>query len=296
MRTEIEFNADGTTLRGWLYLPDEGTTPFPVVVMAHGFAMVKEQALDKFASVFANAGLASFVYDNRGTGTSDGQPRGDINPYLQMEDYRYAITYAQTLPELDADAIGIWGTSYSGAHVLAVAAVDRRVKCVVAQVPATSGIRTAQRLMTPDMLAGLRKQLDEERTRLVQGKHPSMIQMVALDPNTPCAFPGERLYKAYTAFGNHAPNWRNECTLRSLDWWLEYDVTAYAKAISPTPLLMILASEDQISPLEIQLETFESAHEPKKVVIVAGDHFAAYLENFEKFSSMAATYFKEHLH
>ena len=295
MRTDIEFNADGTTLRGWLYVPDGNVNSLPTVVMAPGFAMVKEQALDKLAEVFVRVGLACVVYDNRYTGESDGEPRGDIDPYAQMHDYRHAITYVQTLPQVDSERIGIWGTSYSGAHVLAVAAVDRRVKCIVAQVPATSGIRTAQRLMTPDALAGLRKQLDDERDRLLQGKLPATIQMVSNDPNTLCAFPGERLYNAYTAFGDQAPNWRNECTLRSLDWWLEYDITAYVKAISPTPLLMILASDDQISPTEIQLETFESAHEPKKVSIIRGDHFSAYLENFQHFSSAAATWFKEYL-
>lgn len=295
MRTNIEFNADSTTLRGWLYLPGGNVKSLPTVVMTPGFAMVKEQALDKLAEVFVNAGLACVVYDNRSTGASDGEPRGEIDPYAQMHDYRHAITYAQTLPQVDPERIGIWGTSYSGAHVLAVAAVDRRVKCVVAQVPATSGIRTAQRSMTPDALTNLRQQLDDERDRLLRGKRPSIVQMVSNDPNTPCAFPGERLYKAYTAFGNQAPNWRNECTLRSLDWWLEYDITAYVKAISPTPLLMILASDDQISPTEIQLETFELAHEPKKISIVRGDHFSAYLENFQHFSSMAAVWFTEHL-
>lgn len=165
MRTDIEFNADNTTLRGWLYTPDANVKSLPTVVMAPGFAMVKEQALDKLAEVFVSAGLVCVVYDNRSTGASDGEPRGDIDPYAQMHDYRHAITYAQALPQVDSERVGIWGTSYSGAHVLAVAAVDRRVKCVVAQVPATSGIRTDQQLMTPYALTGLRKQLDDERGR-----------------------------------------------------------------------------------------------------------------------------------
>jgi hypothetical protein len=38
-----------------------------------------------------------------------------------VRDYRDAITYAETLADLDRERIGIWGTSYSGGHVLVVA-------------------------------------------------------------------------------------------------------------------------------------------------------------------------------
>jgi dienelactone hydrolase len=33
---------------------------------------------------------------------------------LNVRDYRHAVTYASTLAEVDADRIGIWGSSYSG--------------------------------------------------------------------------------------------------------------------------------------------------------------------------------------
>ena len=57
MRRDIEFNADGLTLRGWLYLPEGATTPVPTVVMAHGFSCLKEMFLDKYAQTFAAAGF-----------------------------------------------------------------------------------------------------------------------------------------------------------------------------------------------------------------------------------------------
>ncbi len=94
---DIEFNADGTTLRGWLCLLEQGTEPFPAVVMSHGFALVKEQTLDKLAQVFTGSGLACMLYDNRCTGASDGEPRQDIDPWAQMHDYRHAVTYAQSV-------------------------------------------------------------------------------------------------------------------------------------------------------------------------------------------------------
>src|SRR6266498_3059736 len=106
MRQDIEFDAEGVTLRGWLYLPDGATGPVPTVVMAHGFSAVKEMFLDSFAEAFAAGGLGALAFDNRNFGASDGEPRQEIDPWAQVCDYRHAITWAQTRPEVDADRIG----------------------------------------------------------------------------------------------------------------------------------------------------------------------------------------------
>ena len=89
------FASDGAILRGQLYAPP-GAGPFPVVVMAHGFSAVKEHLLDDFAGYFCDGGLGVLVYDNRNLGASDGTPRGEIDPWQQVRDYRTAITWAQT--------------------------------------------------------------------------------------------------------------------------------------------------------------------------------------------------------
>jgi len=107
--------------------------------MAHGFSAVKEMYLDAFAEVFAAAGLNALVFDNRNFGASDGEPRQEIDPWQQVRDYRHAITYAGTLDDVDSTRIGVWGSSYSGGHVLVLGAIDRRVKAVVAQVLLISG-------------------------------------------------------------------------------------------------------------------------------------------------------------
>src|ERR1700759_694620 len=124
MRHDIEFDAEGTTLRGWFYSAEGAGPTAPTVVMSHGYSAVKEMYLDAFAEVFAEAGLNALVYDNRNFGASDGEPRQEIDPWAQVGDYRHAITYASTLPEVDAARIGVWGSSYSGGHVLVVAAID----------------------------------------------------------------------------------------------------------------------------------------------------------------------------
>src|SRR5438874_11893401 len=99
-RTDVEFNAEGTTLRGWLYRPD-GDGAVPGVVMAHGFSAVKEMYLDSFAEVFAAAGLAALVFVNRNFGASDGEPRAESDPWAQLRDSRHAISSRQMLPGVD---------------------------------------------------------------------------------------------------------------------------------------------------------------------------------------------------
>jgi cephalosporin-C deacetylase-like acetyl esterase len=172
MRRDIEINAEGTILRGWLYLPQGAKGRVPVVVMAHGFSAVKEMYLDRFAEVFSQAGIAALVYDNRNFGASDGEPRQEIDPWQQVRDYRHAITWVMSRAEIDADRIGVWGSSYSGGHVLVVGAIDRRVKCVVSQVPLVSGSRNLKRLIRADMMAGVRKQFDADREARLNGAAP----------------------------------------------------------------------------------------------------------------------------
>ena len=184
-RRDIEFDAEGVTLRGWFY-PAEGSTEVaPTIVMAHGFSAVKEMYLDKFAEAFAAGGLNALVYDNRNFGDSDGTPRLEIDPWAQVRDYRHAITYAITLPETDASRIGIWGSSYSGGHVLVVGAIDRRVKAVVAQVPLISGYDNVRALVRSDFIDGFREMFDADRLARFQGKEPAMVPVVAENPLDP---------------------------------------------------------------------------------------------------------------
>jgi len=150
--------------------------------MAHGYSAVKEMYLDTFAEAFAAGGLGALVFDNRNFGASDGEPRQEIDPWAQLRDYRHAISYAQTRPEVDADRIGVWGSSYSGGHVLVLGAIDKRVKCVAAQVPMVSGFRNFQRLVRQDFLASNRAAFEQDRAARYRGEPPAMVPVVDPDP------------------------------------------------------------------------------------------------------------------
>jgi fermentation-respiration switch protein FrsA (DUF1100 family) len=297
MRRDIGFNVeDGTVLRGWHYLPDRSSSKSPTIIMAHGFSAVKEMYLDRFAEVFAQAGLASIVFDNRNFGASEGEPRQEIDPWAQIRDYRDAITYAGGLPETDPERIGIWGSSYSGAHVLVVGAIDRRVKCVVSQVPLISGHANARRLIRADFIAPTRQAFLADRQARYRGGVPAMIPVVAEDSTAAAALPTADSWAWFTETGRtRASSWRNEVTLRSVEMFTEYEPGAHIAHISPTPLLMVVALQDHLTVADEALAAYERALHPKQLVTLKGGHFDAYVADFDAASGAAAAWFKQHL-
>jgi fermentation-respiration switch protein FrsA (DUF1100 family) len=297
MRHDIAFRSeDGVTLRGWHYLPDRRSGRVPTIVMAHGFSAVKEMYLDRFAEAFAAAGLAALVFDNRNFGASDGEPRQEIDPWRQVRDYRDAITFAETLAETDPDRIGVWGSSYSGGHVLVVGAGDRRVKCVVSQVPLISGHANARRLIRADNVAAVQDACVDDRRRRMRGEAPAMIPVVAEGPNAPCALPTPDSWYWFTAtHRGRAPAWRNEVTLRSVEMFMEYEPGAYIAHVSPTPLMLVVALGDHLTVADEALRAYERALHPKELVCLPGGHFDAYVDGFAEASGAAARWFARHL-
>jgi uncharacterized protein len=296
MREDIEFGADGVTLRGWFYKPD-GDGEAPCIVMAHGFSAIKEMHLDDYAEVFCEAGLACVVFDNRGFGASDatpGQPRLEIDPWVQVHDYQHAITYAQSRPDVDAARIGVWGSSYSGAHAYVLGAIDRRIKAACGQVPLISGREAFQMLVRIDNWAGVWEMLEADRLARARGEAPAMMPVVDADPTVPSALPTPDSYEFFSAY--EGSSWRNEVTLRTLELFQAYEPGEYIKRISPTPLLMVVAPHDRLVAGELAAAAFETAAHPKKLVLVPGGHFDAYVgRGFEISSGAARDWFVEHL-
>ncbi|NMO02644.1 alpha/beta hydrolase [Gordonia sp. TBRC 11910] len=295
-RRDIEFGAEGVTLRGWFYPSEAAGESHPTIVMAHGFSAVKEQYLDRYAEVFADAGLNALVFDNRNFGDSDGEPRQEIDPWQQIRDYRHAITYATTLGEVNDDRIGVWGSSYSGGHVLVVSAIDRRVKAVVSQGAMVDGYRNLRRLVRPDFLGGFRAQFDADRLARFNGDAPATVPVVDENPLAPSALPTADSYQWFTHSGSTiAPNWRNEVTLRSVEMFGEYVPADFVEYISPTPLLMLPAVDDVLTPTDLAIETYERARAPKRIEILPGGHFDIYTDGFAQSSALACDWFVKYL-
>lgn len=111
--------------------------------MAHGLGGVKEDRLDAFAERFTEAGYACLVFDYRHFGDSGGEPRHLIDVGSQRADWRAAIEFARSLDGIDANRVIVWGTSFSGGHVIVIASEDHRIAAAVAQCPFTNGLASS---------------------------------------------------------------------------------------------------------------------------------------------------------
>lgn len=296
MREEVEFDAHGTCLRGWLYLPPQGVPPHPAIAMAHGLSAVKEQGLDDYAAVFAAAGFAVLVYDNRNLGASDGLPRGEVDPVAQRRDYGHALTFLAARPDIDATRLGLWGTSYSGGLAIIAGALDRRVRCVVSQVPFLHGLRTLALTRSDEERRQLAALVERERLALAAGNPPSYVTVCDDDPARPVDSPGRLSHAWFTRYRPPGGlRWENRLTVISLAWRDEYDALSFVPWLAPTPLLLVVADDDRITPTSLALEAYALAREPKRLELIPGHHYAPYVEAFARASGAARDFFVEHL-
>lgn len=264
----MAFMSEGTTLRGAFYAA-EAPGPRPVVVMAHGFSAVAAQ-LEPQATALASAGLHVFAFDHAGFGLSDGAPRQEVDPPRQLRGYRDAVSFVRALRQVDGSRIALWGSSFSGGHVLQAGALDPRVSCVVSQAPFISG--SALLALRPDHEAFVAALYAERESRSA-GNPASMIPVTA-PGDGPAALPGDDGHAYFTRTGG--PTWVNEVTLSSFEAVRGHEPGWWIGQIAPRPLLMIVATDDAVTPTAHAEAAFARAGEPKRLVRVPGGHFDVY--------------------
>ncbi|KAF1072110.1 MAG: hypothetical protein GAK45_00324 [Pseudomonas citronellolis] len=291
-RTTRRIPLNGLELEAWQY-PPSGPAPAPLVIMSPGFAAVKEQYLDAFARAFAAAGLGVLLYDQRNFGRSGGEPRGEIDPRQQIDDLREVITWAGLQQDVDPQRIGIWGSSYSGGHVLSVAALDRRVACVVAQVPTISGHQSLLR-RAGAQLAELRAGFAADRAARYQGQPPRYRRVIAEGAEAGI-YAGADAEAFYGAARTLAEGWDNRVTLRSSELASEYEPGLLIERVSPTPLLLVVAEADSVTPTDLALAAYNRALEPKRLCLLPGGHFDPYTEQAPRAIAAAREWFVAHL-
>lgn len=294
MRKNVEFVSKELRCKGWLYVPDDflAGQKAPAIVMAHGFTAVKEQVLPEFAERFAAAGFVSLVFDYRYFGESEGEPRSQLFPLEMVEDYRNAITWVSDQTEVNPTRIGLWGTSYSGGLVTYVGTHDKRVKAVVAQVPATANPES-RRAMDPERYDLTGQFLLQDRIERYKTGVVNYMKVVAPE-GEPCVLPGKEAYDGYMEL--KTPNWRNQVTLESLEKVREFDPVSLVHLMAPTALLLIPAEKDTILPIYTVKETYERAKEPKALSILPIRHFDIYKEPWlSKAAGLAIDWFQKNL-
>lgn len=294
-RIDISFYSSHSLVKGWLFMPvTAGDKKLPVIIMAPGFSGTKECTYQFYGAHFAKAGFAVLLFDYPNFGESDGQNRGEVDPWIQVQAYRDAISYSTTLDAIDPERIGVWGGSYSGGHAMVVSAVDKRVKCLVAMTPFISGAFYVQN-MPKQSRDFLNSQFNADRLSRVQGGEPVMIPVVSDKKGDFCAISGKNAWDFVESFKHYAPSFENKVTLKSLEMQLEYEPGAYITYIDTIPKLFIVAQNDEMIPEPLIIETYNKASEPKQLQYIKGYHFSPYQEKLQEACEMASKWFAANL-
>ena len=178
-RSDHTFQSAGVPCAAWLYRPEDSAGgPVPCVVLASGFSGTRDQRLDAFAERFAQAGLAALVFDYRHFGDSGGEPRQLLDIGRQLADWQAAIGYARTLDGIDPARIALWGSSFSGGHVMALAARDPAVAAVVSQVAFADGLKTLPHLGGLGQALWLTREGLRDQLGALLGRPPRMVAAV----------------------------------------------------------------------------------------------------------------------
>jgi len=277
-REDHFFRSKGVRCAAWLYRPREAERP-PLLVMAHGFGAERRFGLEPFAERFASRGMAVFVFDYRCFGDSRGYPRNLVNPFRHLNDWRAALAYARGLSGVDAGRVALWGSSFSGGHVLVTAARDGGISAVVSQVPFVDGAATAPFLGWGYTMQAVGHAL-RDLARILTFREPHYVPMVG-EPgsfavmNTPECMPG------YLALVPEGYPFRNACPARALLSTTLYRPTAHAKRVG-CPALVVMAEKDSIvNPADVEKA---AARLPRgELMRLPVGHFDVYLgDTFER--------------
>lgn len=243
-RIDTHFYSKGLKCSAWLYLPDGVKNP-PVVVMAHGFAGQKDFGLEPYAEYFTGLGMAVFLFDYRNFGGSEGEPRNLVNPWRHLNDWKAAVAHVRGLIDVDGARIALWGTSFSGGHVLVTAAREKGISAVVSQVPFVDGIATTMRFSIPYQIEGLYHGL-KDLYRKVSGKPPHMVPAVG-EPGTFAMMNTPDAMQGYYTLVPPDSDMKNEVPARIGLMVPSYRPVMYARRIT-CPVLLMYAENDSLIP------------------------------------------------
>ena len=297
----VEFPSQGTVLRGRLYVPDRGDPAHPALIMAHGFsATMSAMVADDYAERFHAAGITVLLYDHRNFGQSGGEPRQEINRWVQTRGYLDALEFLRHRPEVDADRIGLWGDSASAGEALVAAAIEPKVRVVLAQVPACGSSPPP-----PDpqgqLFGRLRDRLRDGDLRAAEELTTGPLPVVSADQHRqPSLLTPLTAFRWFIEYGGRfSSGWENWATVGGP----VSTVPLHPALCTPhlqARLLAVIARGDEMPGAEeaVSRLAFNRAAGPKELYEVDGGHFGLLYAPgpiFEEVSRRQREFLERHL-
>lgn len=206
-----------------------------------------------FASTFAESGLAVLIFDYRYLGLSGGEPRQLIDTRRQCNDLRRAVEFARSCTGIVACRIALWGTSLGGSHVITLAAEDREIAAVVANVPGLDLFKGVRGRYVPPHMRMSGREIAVATIRLLAAATLDAVRgAIGLSPYYIAVYgqPGHAVFNDPTLAGlfrhveQHAPSWRNRVTPRFLFTAPRYRDGTIERIM--TPLMVTVARDDEV--------------------------------------------------
>jgi len=272
----IEFISQEAILRGKLYLSETDDIKSPVVVMAHGFTTtINGMTADKYAEEFQKAGFAVLLYDHRNLGISDGEPRQEINFWVQARGYIDAIDFVFTRSEIDTSRIAVWGASMSSREAFLVGTVDDRVKSVISMIPAF-GDEMPSKDNNGEFYAFAKKTLLAENIMDLPHTVTERVPIVSTDQiGSPSKLTNLTAYRWFIEYGGRfGTNWQNVVSSSIIETPEKFHIGQCASHLK-APILMVVATNDEMSGASptITKEVSYMIKQPKEFIYIDGVHF-----------------------
>ena len=290
-REDVRFRSGEDDIGAWLYRPATDTG-FPLLVMAHGLGGVKTMRLDAFAERFVDAGYACLVFDYRNFGDSGGAQRQVLDVGWQLADWAAAVAYAHTVPGVDRDRIGVWGTSFGGGHAISTGAKVPGVAAVVAQCPFTDNVASLMTL-SPSVSARVTARALRDVVANRRGKPPVTV-MVAGRPGDVALMNAPDVYDGYLKLVPPGAELTNEVPARAALQILTYRPGGLAAKLK-VPALFCVCETDTVAPAKATKRHVAKA--PRgEVKLYPDGHFDIYVgAAFERVVSDQIEFLRKHL-
>jgi len=274
MKRPVTFYSEGVKLVGDVYAPDDlrPGERRAGIVLCHGYTGVKDLYLPDNAGVLNDAGYVAMAFDYKGWGDSEG-PRSRLAPWSRVADVQAALTYLGALPEVDPRRLGIYGTSYGGATVVWVAAIDPRVRCTVSVVGIGHGRRWMRSVRRPDEWFDLLARAEADRVTRARDGQSELVERSEI------LLPDRQSAELAAAARRNNPAAVNRIPLEYVDDTLAFNPEWVVDRIAPRPVLFITTDGDRLVPPEESESLYARAGEPKKLVVLRGyGHYEVYTE------------------
>ena len=297
---KVTFLSEGVECAAFLGLPEGAAGERrPAIALGHGFGIRKESLIVE-AEHLAAAGFVTLAIDYRTFGESGGEPRGSLFPLNEVEDFRNAITYLQNREDVHPDRIGIWGASFGGGVVIMTAALDRRVRAVVAMAPIVNGRRWLELVWGGAKFEDLRDLVEADRLERYQTGVGGRIQLAgspwpAVLQTDPRGNRGQE--RSLAEFGRPLLEGTSDITIASVEKVLEWEPDRFIDRITPRPLLIVTPGQwDVMHRFEHTIQAYARAGEPKKIVPLACEQMDVYLPPWQNRAlEYAEAWYREYL-